>query len=315
MTTQLAEQLSGTRLFNQIEMAQVMHLLGSCARHQLAPGDALIEAGARNNTLYVVISGQLRVYAGGHDTPANAMLGAGDCAGELSMIDGERSAALVLAAEPTELLAIPHERMWEMIDVVPALARNLLAIMSGRVRENNLTLVTTQSRTLEFEQASSVDPLTGLHNRRWIDDAFMRLIRRCRKDAASICLIIADLDLISRINDRNGFLTGDNVLRRAARSLAEALRPQDLIGRFGGDEFIVLVPYTSIAEALVIGARLCSVVRDADIHVPPDRAPMTISCGIAAVRPEDDLMTTFARAEQALQKAKDKGRNRPEALL
>ena len=314
LISEIRPQLAESRLFRQVDIVPLEGMLNGCARHQLMPGDTLIEAGTRNTTLYLVISGQLRVYAGGRDLPANAMLGVGDCAGEMSFIDGERSSALVLAAEPTELLAIPHEDMWEMIDIVPMLARNLLAILSGRVRNNNLTLVTTQSCTLEFEQASSVDSLTGLHNRHWIDESFMRMIRRCRNDNAPACLMLADIDELHRINDRNGFLTGDNALKRIARRLAESLRPQDLIGRFGGDEFIVLLPQTKLAVAHGIAKRLCIVVAEAGIIVPPSHDPMTISCGVVSIRAEDDLTSIFARAEQALQAAKANGRNRAEQL-
>lgn len=278
------------------------------------PGDTLIEAGARNVYVYLVLSGELRVYAGGRDLPANAVLGAGDCAGEMTLIDGERSSALVLAAAPSELLAIPHERMWEMIERAPVIAKNLLAIMTGRLRDNNLTLVTTQSRTLEFGQASSVDPLTGLHNRRWIDEIFMRMIRRCRNDAAPVCLVLADIDRLSSINERNGFLTGDSVLKRIARQLAESLRPQDLVGRFGGDEFAILLPQTRLAVARGIAARLCEIVAAAEIRVPPSREGMTISCGVAQISADDDLADAFARAEQALRKAKDAGGGRAESV-
>lgn len=310
MRTQLAE----SRLFRQVDLGLVAMLLSSCAHHQLMPGDTLIEAGARNNTLFLVLSGQLRVYAGGRDLPANAILEAGDCAGEMSFIDGERSSALVLAATPSELLAIPYERMWELIEVAPLIARNLLAIMSGRVRNNNLTLVTTQSRTLEFEQASSVDSLTGLHNRRWIEESFMRMIRRCRNDNTPICLLLADVDLLNDINERNGFLTGDSALKRVARSLAESLRPQDLIGRFGGDEFAILLPNTRLPVACGIATRLCAMVAEAGIVIPPSREPLTISCGIALINAKDDLTGLFAQAEQALQHAKAAGRNRGATL-
>lgn len=314
LISEMRSLLADARLFRQIDLGMVEELLNSCARHQLTPGDTLIEAGARNNTLYVVLSGQLRVYAGGRDLPANAILGIGDCVGELSFIDGERSSALVIAAEPSELLAIPHERMWEMIDLAPVMARNLLTIMSGRVRNNNLTLVTAQSRSLEFEQASSVDPLTGLHNRRWIDDSFMRMVRRCRNDKVPACLLLVDIDQLNRINDRNGFLTGDNALKRVARSLAESLRPQDMIGRYGGDEFVVLLPATKLPVAHGIAGRLCGIVIQADICIAPSREPMTISCGVVAFKAGDDLDSAFARAEQALQQAKEKGRNRAEML-
>jgi diguanylate cyclase (GGDEF)-like protein len=306
--------LSASRLFRQVDFGVVEALLNSCARHQLMPGDVLIEAAARNNTLYLVLAGELRIYAGGRDLPANAILEAGDCAGEMSLIDGERSSALVLAAAPSELLAIPHERMWEMLDLLPVIARNLLAIMSGRLRNNNLTLVTTQDHSLEFAQTINVDSLTGLHNRHWIDNAFMRQIRRCRQDQAPLCLIMADIDHLARINDRNGYLTGDNAVRRIARCIAESLRPPDMVGRFGGDEFAILLPHTSFAEAMDIGARLCTAVVAADICIPPSREPMTISCGIVPIKAEADLAGALARVEKALQQAKAGGRNRVETL-
>ena len=302
--------LAESHLFRQVDFSRIEETLASCVRHQLMPGDALIEAGARNNTFYLVLSGELRVYAGGRDTPANAILEAGDCVGEMSLLDGERSSALVLAAAPTELLAIPHELMWKMLDTWPLIARNLLAIMSGRLRRNNLTLVTTQNHSLEFAQASSVDGLTGLHNQDWIGTAFMRLIRRCRQDRVPVCLVLADIDLLASINERNGYLTGDNVVKRIARCLAESVRPQDLIGRVGGDEFAILLPNTPLAEAECVAARLCATVVAAGICVPPSHEPMTISCGITPIRVDDDLVSARTRAEQARNQAKTDGRNR-----
>lgn len=314
LSPELHPLLAASRLFQQVDLAAVEPLLEGCPRLRLMPGDTLIEAGARNATLYLVLSGELRVYAGGRDLPANAMLAAGDCAGEMSLIDGDSASALVLAAAPSELLAIPHERMWELMDVTPLLARNLLAIMSGRLRNNNLTLVTTQSRSLEFEQAGSVDTLTGLHNRRWINDSFERVVRRCRQDAAPVCLLIVDADHLAHINERNGLLTGDNVLRRIARCLAGSLRPQDLLGRYGGDEFAVLLPQTPLAEAQAIAGRLCAAVVAAGIVVPPGTAAQTISCGLTLVKPEEDLTDSFIRAERARLQAKSHGRNRAATL-
>ena len=310
----LFSQLADNRLFREVDLAQIEGHINTCTRHNLMPGDTLIEANARNSTLYLVLSGQLRVYAGGRDLPANAVLGANDCVGELSLIDGERSSALVLAAEPTDLIGISYDLMWDMIELVPLIARNLLAIMSGRMRNNNLTLVTTQSRTLEFEQASIVDTLTGLHNRRWIDESFMRLVRRSRNDGVAVCLLLIDIDRLGRINERNGYLTGDSIMKRIAHCIAESLRPQDLIGRSGGDTFAVLLPHTRPPVAQGIASRLCGIVVENDIYVPPSREPMTISCGVIEFGPDNDIDTAFTRAEQALQLAKDNGRNRAELL-
>jgi diguanylate cyclase (GGDEF)-like protein len=310
LTPETRALLSDSHLFRQVSFGTIEEMLNSCARHQLMPGDTLIESGIRNNTLYVVLSGELRVYAGGRDMPANAILETGDCAGEMSLIDGDRSSALVLAAAPSELLAIPHDRMWEMIDILPSIARNLLAIMSGRLRKNNLTLVTTQDRSLEFAEANNVDSLTGLHNLAWINNTFMRQIRRCRQDMAPISLVFADIDRLGQINERNGYLTGDNAVRRIARHLAESLRPQDMIGRYGGDEFVVLLPHTSLAEAEQVAARLCTAVASAGVFVPPSREPMTISSGVTWIKVEDDLAAALARATVAVETAKQNGRNR-----
>ncbi len=314
MSPELRALMAASRLFRKVNLAMVESMLNSCTRHQLMPGDTVIEADARNQTLYLVLSGQLRIYAGGRDTPANALLEAGDCAGEMSFIDGQKSSALVLAAAPSELLGIPHERMWEMMDADPMVARNLLAIMSGRLRNNNLTLVTTQSDSLEFAQASTVDPLTGLHNRRWIESTFMRQVRRCRQDLAPICLLLADVDFLAQINERNGYLTGDNALKHASRALAESLRPQDLVGRWGGDEFAVLLPNTSTTEALAVGNRLCRAVLEASIIVPPSKEPLSISCGVIPVKAEDSMTSMFTRVRVALEEAKAKGRNRAELV-
>jgi len=306
--------LTDSRLFRRVDLTVVEPLLNSCSHHQLMPGDTVIEADARIQTLFLVLTGQLRVYAGGRDLPANALLEAGDCAGEMSFIDGQRSSALVLAATPSELLGIPHDRMWEMMDADPMIARNLLAIMSGRLRNNNLTLVTTQSSSLEFAESSKVDPLTSLHNRSWIEQTFMRQVRRCRRDLTPVCLLFADLDLLDEINSRNGYLTGDNALKRIAKAIAESLRPQDLIGRWGGDEFAVLLPATPPAEALAIANRLCAAVTAAGVIVPPRKEPLTISCGVIPVKAEDTLTSAFTRVRVAVEEAKAKGRNRAELV-
>jgi diguanylate cyclase (GGDEF)-like protein len=204
--------------------------------------------------------------------------------------------------------------MWEMMDTDPMLARNLLAIMSGRLRNNNLTLVTTQSDSLEFAQASTVDPLTGLHNLRWIESTFMRQVRRCRQDHTPVCLLLADIDLLEQINERNGYLTGDHALKRASRALAESLRPQDLVGRWGGDEFAVLLPNTTTAEALAVGSRLCTAVLEAGIIVPPRKEALSISCGVIPFKAEDSMTSVFIRVRVALEEAKAKGRNRAELV-
>jgi len=308
----IRQVLEKSPLFHHISLESVEYLLDACNTRCLAEGQVLIDPESSNGHLYVVLSGQLRVYLGGRDLPAHAILEPGDCAGELSLIDGQVPSARVIAGCATEVLAIGHGILWSLVDSSHGIARNLLAILAGRVRHDNLALVTTQSRSLEFEQAASVDALTGLHNRRWMMDAFPRAIQRCQRDARPLCLIMADIDFFKHFNDRYGHLTGDAVLRRVAGHLAGSLRTQDLIARYGGEEFAVLLPETSTAEALEIAHRLRAAVATTAIDGEDEASAISLSCGVALLRPGGDLDGLMAAADRALYRAKATGRNRVE---
>ncbi|HEX8989273.1 MAG TPA: GGDEF domain-containing protein [Rhodocyclaceae bacterium] len=307
-------RLANHGLFDGVGFETVRHLLADCARCTVAAGETLIEQGAENNCIYVVLSGELRVYLDGRDAPAHTIVGIGECVGEMSVINGQGASALVIAAADCELLVMPQPLLWTLIESSHGFARNLLAILAGRIRQDNLALVTADSRSLEFEQAEAVDALTGLHNRRWMMDAFPRAIRRCERDGAPLCLVLVDLDRFKALNDEHGPLTGDAVLRAVARRLAESLRAPDLIARYSGETFAVLLPQTvteegkRIAERLRLSVELMSLERltNGGVH------KVTVSCGVAPLGDDSTLESLVASAEEALRLAKANGRNKAE---
>ncbi|OHC64425.1 MAG: hypothetical protein A2040_01980 [Rhodocyclales bacterium GWA2_65_19] len=311
--SEVRQRLERAKLFANISLESVEHLFESCHRLDLQRGEHLLEAGTANSHLYLILDGELRVYLADRSMPEHAVFGPGDCVGEMSLLDGQNASALVLAAMDTRLLAMPHEVLWSLVDCSHGVARNLLAILAGRMRNDNLALVTSQSRSLEFEQAASVDALTGIHNRRWLLEAYPRAISRCEHDGEPLCLVIADIDLFKHFNDRFGHLAGDAVLRRVARQLADGLRAQDLVARYGGEEFLILLPHSGIDEALLIAERLRGLVATGcGLETDEGVQGVTLSCGVAQMFHGEQLDELTARADAALRRAKENGRDRVE---
>jgi len=306
----IRQYLERSQLFANVSLESVEHLFERCRPMTLERGEHLLEPGAANDHLYLLLDGELRVYLHDRNMPEHAVLGEGNCVGEMSLLDGQPASALVLAARDSRLLAVPHEVVWSLVDCSHGVARNLLAIITGRVRDSNQALVALQAKSLEFEAAGSVDALTGIHNRRWLLEAFPRAMARCERDEKPLCLVIADIDLFRNFNGRFGYLTGDAVLRRMANRLADGLRAQDLIARYGGEEFVVLLPQASLADALPIAERLRELVAIGSGLQTGEG--VTLSCGVAQMVPGESLDALISRADAALLRAKQNGRDRVE---
>jgi diguanylate cyclase (GGDEF)-like protein len=170
--------------------------------------------------------------------------------------------------------------------------------------------MTTAELTWEIEQIASVDPLTRIYNRRvfrdWCDREFTRTLRTLRP----FSLLMMDLDHFKEINDRHGHQGGDDVLVAAVETMQDSIRGIDILGRWGGEEFVALLPGTNTESALIVAQRIRTNIEKLLIETEASPMRMTISVGIATLRnPEDSLDDMFLRADQALYLAKDGGRN------
>jgi diguanylate cyclase (GGDEF)-like protein len=310
------DQIQSSKFFGTVGLTEVEHLLDRCVIKIVESGEHLLEAGVPNDNLYLILDGELLVHLGKAGLSQHVALGVGDCVGELSLMDGEHASALVVASGETRLLTIPHDVVWAMTERSHVMARNLLGILAGRMRSNNLALVASHERSLQFEQVASVDVLTGLHNRRWMLDTFPRALLRCRRDDNPLCMIFADIDHFKRFNDRYDHLTGDNVLRMVARQLVLGLRPQDMLVRFGGEEFALLLPNTAFTDATSVAERLRQAVAEQDFMVRDGLVEkVTMSFGVAAMIADDSVEKLLAAADNALLEAKRNGRNRIELAV
>lgn len=168
-----------------------------------------------------------------------------------------------------------------------------------------------------IERLAQTDALTGVLNRRTFLELGGRAINRCRRAGQPCALLMLDVDRFKDINDRHGHAVGDRALRDVSSALQSGLRPGDLIGRYGGEEFTLILPGAQATEARLIAERLRAAVGALRSEwVPQLSGGLTISGGIAIANAGgeagEDLDALLARADRALYRAKDAGRNRME---
>jgi diguanylate cyclase (GGDEF)-like protein len=245
---------------------------------------------------------------GALDAPKIADLPPGACAGEMSLIEDKDPSAYVVAAEQSHLMVISHSLLWQMIDRSHAFSKNLLVVLSERVRSDNEFIANRLGVVQQTERNAVTDALTGLGNRHWMQEMFERELARTQQSGHTLCLMMVDVDNFKRFNDQYGHISGDRVLVAVGDVLREHVRPTDLIARFGGDEFAILLPGADLAQAEQTAGRLRTQVEQL---APSDLVmPVTISVGVTSCTGGDDLAALLQRADEAMYGAKAQGRNR-----
>ncbi len=164
----------------------------------------------------------------------------------------------------------------------------------------------------EQRQRALVDPLTGLPNRAALDERLELEVARWQRYGGDLLLAVLDVDHFKRINDNYGHLAGDKVLKIIAGELTKRLRKTDFIARFGGEEFVLLVPSTPLEGGQQLLETLRAAIEACPFHFRGERLTITLSAGLAAFADGERSERTFERADQALYRAKRGGRNRIE---
>jgi diguanylate cyclase (GGDEF)-like protein len=166
-----------------------------------------------------------------------------------------------------------------------------------------------------LELAAITDPLTRIYNRGYLmrrgEEEFERVRRSTLVQGHAFSCIMLDLDHFKRVNDTKGHVAGDSVLKGVAERMRNSVRPYDVVGRYGGEEFMVLLPDTTIEQSLIVANRICESVRNAPFEAEGDFLPITVSVGVAEAGIDDrTLNEMIKRADAGLYKAKSDGRNR-----
>ena len=300
--------LQGIALFRGMDIDGISDLLPQCGRIDVQKGEVVLSPERENHCVYVVLSGRLTVHLGSLDAPKIADLGPGSCAGEMSLIEDKDPSAFVVANEPSHLMVISHTLLWRMVDRSHTFCKNLLIVLSERVRSDNEYIANSLGVLRQAERNAQTDALTGLGNRHWMRTMFEREVTRALHSNKELCLMMIDVDNFKVFNDEYGHISGDRVLVAVAEALREYLRPTDLVARFGGDEFAVLLPELQLNQARQTAERIRQQI--AALSPPSLATAVTVSIGLADRTPHDDVATLVQRADAAMYDAKEAGRNR-----
>jgi diguanylate cyclase (GGDEF)-like protein len=168
----------------------------------------------------------------------------------------------------------------------------------------------------EVQRLATMDPLTGAYNRRTFHEIAERELARARRASQPLSIVMLDVDGFRAINEKHGQKVGDEVLQRFAELLRSALRKEDMVVRYGGDEFVVLLPEVPGPGAVVVAGRIRRSVAAAPIEAGGQSFAITASLGVAARLDEgpESIDGLLERAGSALALAKERGRNRVVAL-
>lgn len=197
---------------------------------------------------------------------------------------------------------------------IGAVTVTVTAFMTGRLSRMRRDLQ-SQSEKLEAalkanHQLARQDPLTNLPNRRHAEELLAYEERRHHRQASDTCICLLDLDNFKTINDQRGHPTGDEVLRVFAREAALVLRDADVLARWGGEEFLILMPDTNLADGLVVLERLRTYMAQGRHWAFEPGLAVTFSAGLAALQTAETTEGAISRADAALYQAKVQGRDR-----
>ena len=218
-----------------------------------------------------------------------------------------RGLSAVVSADPLEAFTSPST--WQSVLFVAATTAAIVSTFG-------FLMLHKERSDGEAVRMATIDPLTGAYNRRTFHDIAERELARARRAGQPLSIIVVDLDHFRPVNEKHGNRAGDEVLRRVADLIRSALRKEDMLVRYGGEEFLVMLPEVPGPGAVVVAGRIRKAIEAEAIEIEGATLRLTVSVGVSARLDEgpESIENLLARADEALALAKQRGRNRVVAL-
>ncbi len=208
-------------------------------------------------------------------------------------------------------------------EIVSAIAKNIILetksiaaesqVLKNKMETTALEIISLKEQLEGIQQAAKTDMLTGLLNRRGFDEAMAVALQNCVTHHQPLSLILADIDHFKQINDTHGHLIGDNVLKILSRLLQKQIKGKDIAARFGGEEFIIILPQTPLKGAFAVAEQIRKTLEEIRWTTRGSGkaiGTITISLGVAQYKEDETIESLIARSDNALYSAKKAGRNR-----
>jgi diguanylate cyclase (GGDEF)-like protein len=302
--TLLASMLASVPLFRGLSATQLNALVAQATEQVYPAGHVIARQGEPPRYLWVLLSGRVRVVEATTDGQAEMLLGEigkSEVFGELGILRDQPRSATVIAVERTHCLVLRNSDFIKVLDESVDLANGMLRVVATRLYDADRKLA-----------RYAPDPLTGLNSRRAFNEQYRRVAAGARRRKTGLLLLALDVLHLKAVNDGFGYTLGDEVLRTVADALSEATRTTDVVARYGGDEFAVLLLDAMPKDVDIILAR----VRDKlSALALQRRLPVAIECspGIAWSQSPPDTAEDFLReADRDMHERKARERERKE---
>ena len=307
----LMQELAKTELLRQVSDDILKQILAHAEPLEFSPGDILLSPEQDNQYIYLLLSGTLTVHFDTPDSPAIREVTEGFSVGEMSIIGDTAPSAYVKAKGFCRTFPIHRDFLLELIKNAQPIAYNLLRLLTEWMKANTQKIISDQVQISELANQANIDGLTGLYNRRWLDNALPRILTQMISVAQPLCILIIDIDHFKKYNDLHGHQGGDIALIYMGNVVKSNIRPYDFAARIGGEEFMVLLPNTDLSVGITLAERIRQETENQKI-IHPDGAGMpgiTVSIGIALSDAKSTPQALFSAADKQLYSAKQSGRN------
>jgi diguanylate cyclase (GGDEF)-like protein len=313
------EFLERVGVFSLLSHEDVERVTAHLTAAELAEGQTLFREGEAGKEMYILAEGKVAISISLPDGTEQqiAQFAPGDFFGEMSIFDNAPRSATCRALTPSVVFSLPKDAFSHIIAQQPRIALKLmyrmLNVTTQRLRGTSQFVSEMVLWGESARKRAITDELTGVYNRRFLEDSLGGYVSEAGEKGAPLSLVMVDLDHFRDINEKFGNQKGDELIKVASGVFRSVLQDKGVIARYGGDEFVIILPHTGSADATALMTKACQEV--ARLQVLKDQkgvvTRVTSSMGVASF-PEHatDVATLRIAADAALYRAKETGRNR-----